>query len=123
MVKMTVGKFRGIQAVADSRGTIRAAAMDQRGSLRKSIAKERGVKPEEVTTKEMEEFKTLVSRVLTPHATAILLDPEFGLDAARVRPLPGRGVPVTRRRPRGACRRRPPAGHSRPAVVLTRRWG
>ena len=85
MVRMTVGKFRGIQAVADSRGTIRAAAMDQRGSLRKSIAKERGVKPEEVTAKEMAEFKTLVSRVLTPHATAILLDPEFGLEAARAR--------------------------------------
>src|SRR5689334_24002857 len=33
----------------------------------------------------MSEFKTIVVRVLTPHASAILLDPEFGLDAAKAR--------------------------------------
>jgi tagatose 1,6-diphosphate aldolase len=33
----------------------------------------------------MSEFKVAVSRALTPHASAILLDPEFGLDAARAR--------------------------------------
>lgn len=85
MVKITAGKLKGIQAVADPRGVIRAAAMDQRSSLRKSLAKERGVKPEEITDREMSEFKTLVSRVLTLHASAILLDPEYGLEAGRAR--------------------------------------
>jgi len=33
----------------------------------------------------MSEFKTAVVRVLTPHATAILLDPEYGLEAAKAR--------------------------------------
>ena len=33
----------------------------------------------------MEEFKTLVTEVLTPHASAILLDPEWGLPASRRR--------------------------------------
>ena len=33
----------------------------------------------------MEEFKILVSEVLTPHASAILLDPEWGLPAAKRR--------------------------------------
>jgi tagatose 1,6-diphosphate aldolase len=33
----------------------------------------------------MSEFKVAVTRVLTPHATAILLDPEFGMEAVRVR--------------------------------------
>ena len=33
----------------------------------------------------LSEFNTAVTRVLTPHASAILLDPEFGLDAARAR--------------------------------------
>jgi tagatose 1,6-diphosphate aldolase len=33
----------------------------------------------------MEEFKTAVTSVLTPHASAILLDPEFGLPAAKAR--------------------------------------
>ena len=85
MVKITQGKLKGLKAVSDSHGVIRAAAMDQRGSLRKSLAKERGVKPEEISDRQMQEFKTLVSAVLTPHASAILLDPEFGLEAARAR--------------------------------------
>jgi tagatose 1,6-diphosphate aldolase len=33
----------------------------------------------------MEEFKTLVCEVLTPHASAILLDPEWGLPASKRR--------------------------------------
>ena len=33
----------------------------------------------------LEEFKTIVTRVLTPHASAILLDPEYGLPAAKAR--------------------------------------
>ena len=33
----------------------------------------------------MAEFKVAVSKVLTPHASAILLDPEFGLPAAKAR--------------------------------------
>ena len=39
----------------------------------------------QVPTEMMEEFKVVVSRVLTPHASAILLDPEFGLPAAKAR--------------------------------------
>jgi tagatose-1,6-bisphosphate aldolase len=31
----------------------------------------------------LEEFKTAVTRVLTPYASAILLDPEYGLPAAK----------------------------------------
>jgi tagatose 1,6-diphosphate aldolase len=85
MIKITVEKFRRIQAVADRNGIIRAAAMDQRGSLRKAIAKERGVRPEDVPSSDLEEFKKWVSLVLTPYASAILLDPEYGLPAARVR--------------------------------------
>ena len=33
----------------------------------------------------MEEFKSLVTEVLTPHASAILLDPEWGLPASKRR--------------------------------------
>ncbi len=59
--------------------------MDQRGSLQKSIATAKGVDVKAVTPDMMSEFKTAVTRVLTPHASAILLDPEFGLDAAKAR--------------------------------------
>ncbi len=81
-MKLTPGKWAGMTAVANDRGVIAAAAMDQRGSLQKSLAKEKGG---DVTDAMMEEFKTLVAEVLTPHASAILLDPEWGLPASRRR--------------------------------------
>jgi len=79
---LTPGKLAGMKAVADARGVIAAAAMDQRGSLQKSLAKEKGG---DVSDSMMEEFKSLVTEVLTPHASAILLDPEWGLPASRRR--------------------------------------
>lgn len=85
MGHMSKRKIEGINAVADEGGVIRAAAMDQRGSLKKAIAKARGCDPNDVTHEHMSEFKTAVTKVLTPHASAILLDPEYGLDAAKAR--------------------------------------
>src|SRR5947207_9218144 len=52
--------------------------MDQRGSLKKALGANAG-------DKELEAFKSIVSEVLTPHASAILLDPEWGLPASRRR--------------------------------------
>ena len=81
-MKLTPGKLAGLKKVSNDKGVIAAAAMDQRGSLQKSLAKEKGG---EVTDAMMEEFKTLVTEVLTPHASAILLDPEWGLPASKRR--------------------------------------
>jgi tagatose 1,6-diphosphate aldolase len=81
-MKMTPGKLAGMKAVSDARGVIAAAAMDQRGSLKKALAKESG---KDVTDAMMEEFKGLVTEVLTPHASAILLDPEWGLGPSKRR--------------------------------------
>lgn len=81
-MKMTAGKLAGMKAVSDARGVIAAAAMDQRGSLKKALAKDSG---REVTDAMMEEFKGLVTEVLTPHASAILLDPEWGLGPSKRR--------------------------------------
>jgi tagatose 1,6-diphosphate aldolase len=71
-----------MKAVADDRGVIAAAAMDQRGSLKKALGKEKGG---EIGDEMMEEFKSLVTEVLTEHASAILLDPEWGLPASKRR--------------------------------------
>jgi tagatose 1,6-diphosphate aldolase len=81
-MKLTPGKLAGLKRVSNDRGVIAAAAMDQRGSLQKSLAKEKGG---EVGDDMMEEFKSLVTEVLTPHASAILLDPEWGLPASKRR--------------------------------------
>src|SRR5678810_705750 len=84
-MKITPGKQKGLQAVSDSRGVIGAAAMDQRGSLMSAIAKDKGIDKKAVTPQMMAEFKEAVTRILTPHASAILLDPEYGLSATKVR--------------------------------------
>ena len=80
---ITPGKLAGLRALSDHRGVIAAAAMDQRGSLKKSLAKEKGVA--EMPDSALVEFKELVTEVLTKHASAILLDPEFGLPASHRR--------------------------------------
>jgi tagatose 1,6-diphosphate aldolase len=82
MIKLTPGKLAGLKAVSNHRGIIAAAAMDQRGSLQKSLAKERGA---DADAHDLEVFKTLVTSVLTKHASAILLDPEYGLPASKHR--------------------------------------
>ena len=84
-MKLSEGKLKRMQALSNERGIIAAAAMDQRGSLQKSLAVARGVDVKEITPDMMSEFKVAVSKVLTPHASAILLDPEFGLEAAKAR--------------------------------------
>ncbi len=81
-MKISAGKLAGMKAVSDRRGVIAAAAMDQRGSLKKALAKERG---SAVSDADLEEFKVLVTEVLTQHASAILLDPEWGIPASRRR--------------------------------------
>jgi tagatose 1,6-diphosphate aldolase len=81
-MKLTPGKLAGLKAVSNDRGVIAAAAMDQRGSLQKALAKEKG---SAVSDAMMQEFKILVAEVLTPHASAILLDPEWGLPASKRR--------------------------------------
>jgi tagatose 1,6-diphosphate aldolase len=81
-MRITPGKLAGLKAVANDRGVIGAAAMDQRGSLQKALAKEKGG---DVSSAMMEEFKSLVTEVLTSRASAILLDPEWGLPASKRR--------------------------------------
>jgi len=82
---MGPGKLKHLQALSNKDGIIAAAAMDQRGSLQKSIASAKGVDQKAVTPQMMSEFKTAVVKILTPYASAILLDPEYGLEAAKVR--------------------------------------
>ncbi len=84
-MKISPGKQKGLQAVSDQRGVIAAAAMDQRGSLRSAIAKDKGIDKKAVTREMMAEFKEAVVRILTSYASAVLLDPEYGLSAAKSR--------------------------------------
>ena len=82
-VKMTQGKLKGMNAVSNPQGVIAALAIDQRGSLRRTMAKARG---SDLSDADMGEFKIAVTEELAPYASAVLLDPEFGLEASRRRP-------------------------------------
>ncbi|QYN54222.1 tagatose 1,6-diphosphate aldolase [Lactobacillus panisapium] len=63
-------------------GVISALAIDQRGSLKKMLA-DAANKPADETT--IVDFKKAVSSELTPYASSILTDPEYGLPATKVR--------------------------------------
>lgn len=67
-----------LKSVSSRQGITPALAMDQWGSLQKALGGSSG-KPD------LESFKRSVTESLTPHASAVLLDPEWGLTAARHR--------------------------------------
>ncbi|MGH2494685.1 MAG: tagatose 1,6-diphosphate aldolase [Ktedonobacteraceae bacterium] len=89
-IEMSRGKFAGINACADERGVIAALAVDHRGNLLQSIAEARGAHGT-ASSEDMLAFKSAVTRILTRHTSAILLDPEYGLGAIASR-APGTGV-------------------------------
>ncbi len=80
---LSAGKLKRMRALANEAGAIAALAMDQRGALRKMLGKH--LEAGRITAERMAEFKSAVTRILSPHATAVLLDPEYGLEAARGR--------------------------------------
>ena len=84
---VTANKKKGLEAVADSRGIIAALAIDQRQALRSLFATAMKVEPASVPDEKLIQYKEAVSRLLTPYASAILLDPEYGLSAAKQRAL------------------------------------
>jgi tagatose 1,6-diphosphate aldolase len=89
-IKITQGKYEGMNACANEFGVIAALAVDHRGNLMQAIAESRGPGGQ-ATAADMLAFKTAITRVLTPYASAILLDPEYGLGTMASR-APGTGV-------------------------------
>lgn len=81
-MKLSLGKRKRLESVSDSRGVIAALAIDQRDALRKLFSDELNVEKHAVPREQLEEFKSLVVRALSPHASAVLLEPEYGLPAA-----------------------------------------
>lgn len=65
-----------------NQGIISALAFDQRGALKRMMAAHQS---EEPSVEQMEALKVMVSEELTPYASSILLDPEYGLPATKVK--------------------------------------
>ena len=90
-VVMTRGKFDGINACADARGVIAAAAMDQRGSLQKAIgtARRRGRQGDRGGPEPSSKSPSRRSSRSMPAPSSWI--PSMGLEALKVR-APGPGV-------------------------------
>jgi tagatose 1,6-diphosphate aldolase len=82
---LSPGKQHLLTRLADDRGVIAALAIDQRDALRKLFAKASGRANADISSEWLVEYKTIVSQILTPYASAILLDPEYGLPASKQR--------------------------------------
>lgn len=75
MKKLTIGKIRGLQQIANDEGIFTMCAMDHRGSLRSLIDEEN---PEKVDYAGMVARKLELCATLGKYASAVLLDPMFG---------------------------------------------
>lgn len=73
--KLGIGKLRGLQQLASADGIFVMCAMDHRGSLRDMI---RQAGAGEGTYQELVQRKLELCSTLAPHASAVLLDPEYG---------------------------------------------
>lgn len=79
MKKLSIGKIRGLQQLANEKGIMAMCAVDHRGSLKRML---NGEHPESVSYQAMVDFKLDLSQSLAPYASAILLDPVYGAPQA-----------------------------------------
>jgi tagatose 1,6-diphosphate aldolase len=75
MDRLSPGKLRGLQQIADKNGILTVCALDHRGSLQKALNKEN---PDAVSYEDMVQFKLDLCRIVSPLASAVLLDPIYG---------------------------------------------
>jgi tagatose 1,6-diphosphate aldolase len=78
-MNISIGKLRGLQQLGDSMGIMTMCAIDHRGALKRALNKEH---PEAVNYQDMVNFKLDLCQAVEPFASAILLDPEYGVGPA-----------------------------------------
>jgi len=78
-MNISIGKLRGLQQLADSRGMMTMCAIDHRGALKRAL---NGKNPAAVSYHDMVDFKLDLCQAVAPFASAILLDPEYGAGQA-----------------------------------------
>lgn len=82
MKKLTNNKMSAIKRLSNNDNIIAALAIDQRGAIKKMMNK---IDPVKATEENIVDFKIAVSKELTKYSSSILLDPEYGLPASKVR--------------------------------------
>ncbi len=76
---LSIGKLRGLQQIADDKGMLTVCAVDHRGSLRQALAE---AWSREVSYQDVVDFKLDLCRAVAPSASAVLLDPIYGVAPA-----------------------------------------
>jgi len=79
MKRLSIGKVRGLQQLANDKGMMAMCALDHRGSLKRMIG---GKHPESIGYQAMVDFKLDLCRIVAPYASAVLLDPIYGAGQA-----------------------------------------
>ena len=89
------GKHWGLRRLANAQGHFAMVAIDQRPPIVQRVASARGIAPEAVGFADIVQVKALLAQALAPHASALLVDPDFGLPAATPHLRPDRGLLIT----------------------------
>ena len=89
------GKHWGLRRLADANGLFSMVAIDQRPPIVQRIASARGIAPDAVGFADIVQVKALLAEALAPQASALLVDPDFGLPAATPYLRPDRGLLIT----------------------------
>lgn len=76
MPTLQAGKWWGMRRLADAQGRFKMVAIDQRTPLMQPIAELRGLP--EAPYDDLARVKEAITRHLSPHASAVLLDPNYG---------------------------------------------
>lgn len=82
---LSEAKRKRMQRLSAASGITGALAIDQRRSLRRLIADAAGVPFESIGDDQLVAFKETIAEVLSPHATAILFDTDYGMPGAAKR--------------------------------------
>lgn len=80
-LNLTPGKLMGLKQITDAQGKFKVFALDQSNSFKKALRAyhERRGKPAEPTFEEIRDTKMEITAALSPYATAVLLDVNYGL--------------------------------------------
>jgi len=78
-MNISMGKLRGLQQLADSKGMMTMCAIDHRGSLKQALNERISAA---VSYQDIVDFKLDLCQAVAPFASAILLDPEYGAGQA-----------------------------------------
>lgn len=88
MAALSSGKLTNLLRLADVSGRFKMLAIDQRDSLRNALGNATRREPRDITYEDIATTKALITEVLAPYSTAILVDPIYGWPRA-VKAIPG----------------------------------